>query len=489
MLNARTLREGTVGLFALLGLVLVGGVAIWLRGGSFGNQGYRIFVGFDDASGLQVGAPVRFRGVAVGKVSALNPSSNGIEAALDFASTQLKIPLDSVIQITRYGLIGEASIDITPSRKLSPEALTIDPTSQDCVQRQQIFCQGERFPGEAGTQLMSSLTQLSKVYSSPEFVGNLNSTARNAAIAAARIAKMSDEIAALSKTARYQIRGISRTTGAIANTADNATLLTQNLNRLVITNQGNVSQTIANANLLTQNLNRIVGSNQASLQQTIDNTAQLMGNLNQLVVANRTQVTATLQSVQSTGQEVQALSRRLSQSVTLVDETLATTNQKLKDFDTQQIAQNLQITLANAAETSQNLRDITKNLNDPALIVNIQKTLDSARATFENVQKITADVDQITGNPDFRNNFLKLVDGLGNLVSSTEQLQQEIYADRVLTATSHQLQYQIDVQQRLIALQAPLPGSSQTAKEAPQEDSGTSSPTENSQKKSSSLSP
>ncbi|MFM7577892.1 MAG: MlaD family protein, partial [Microcystaceae cyanobacterium] len=131
MLNARTLREGTVGLFALLGLVLVGGVAIWLRGGSFGNQGYRIFVGFDDASGLQVGAPVRFRGVAVGKVSALNPSSNGIEAALDFASTQLKIPLDSVIQITRYGLIGEASIDITPSRKLSPEALTIDPTSQD----------------------------------------------------------------------------------------------------------------------------------------------------------------------------------------------------------------------------------------------------------------------------------------------------------------------------------------------------------------------
>ncbi|MGL5035944.1 MAG: MlaD family protein, partial [Microcystaceae cyanobacterium] len=62
MLQSRTVREGSVGLFALLGLVLVGAVAVWLRGGGFGNPTYNLLVEFDNASGLQVGAPVMFRG-------------------------------------------------------------------------------------------------------------------------------------------------------------------------------------------------------------------------------------------------------------------------------------------------------------------------------------------------------------------------------------------------------------------------------------------
>ena len=73
MLRPRTVREGSVGLFALLGLIVLGGVAIWLRGGGFGTPSYRIFVDFDDASGLQVGAPVRFRGVAIGKLRPFHP--------------------------------------------------------------------------------------------------------------------------------------------------------------------------------------------------------------------------------------------------------------------------------------------------------------------------------------------------------------------------------------------------------------------------------
>ena len=69
MLRPRTVREGSVGLFALLGLVVLGMVAVWLRGGGFGKESYQIFVDFEDASGLQVGGPVRFRGVSIGTVS------------------------------------------------------------------------------------------------------------------------------------------------------------------------------------------------------------------------------------------------------------------------------------------------------------------------------------------------------------------------------------------------------------------------------------
>ncbi|XTZ20295.1 MAG: MlaD family protein, partial [cyanobacterium endosymbiont of Rhopalodia fuxianensis] len=119
MLRMRTIQEGSVGLFALLGLVLFGGLVIWLRGGVLGKKSYQIQATFKDVSSLQIGAPVRYRGVAVGKIAGLQPRSNGVKVLLELSSTDLRIPKNSTIQINRYGLIGEASVDITPSINLS----------------------------------------------------------------------------------------------------------------------------------------------------------------------------------------------------------------------------------------------------------------------------------------------------------------------------------------------------------------------------------
>ena len=68
---------------------------------------------------------------------------------------------------------------------------------------------------------------------------------------------------------------------------------------------------------------------------------------------------------------------------------------------------------------------MTANLNDPKTLLMLQQTLDSARTTFQNTQKITADIDDLTGNPEFRSNLRNLVNGLGKLVSSAEQLEQQ----------------------------------------------------------------
>ncbi|MGL5807492.1 MAG: hypothetical protein ACRC11_19010, partial [Xenococcaceae cyanobacterium] len=73
----------------------------------------------------------------------------------------------------------------------------------------------------------------------------------------------------------------------------------------------------------------------------------------------------------------------------------------------------------------------------------LQQTLDSARVTFENAQKITSDLDDLTGDPAFRDNVRNLVNGLGNLVSSTEQLQQEMQTAKVLEPVSSNLKQQI----------------------------------------------
>ena len=92
-----------------------------------------------------------------------------------------------------------------------------------------------------------------------------------------------------------------------------------------------------------------------------------------------------------------------------------------------------------------NLRDISKNINDPKNLIVLQKTLDSARATFENAQKITSDLDEITGDPAFRLNLLNLVNGLSNLVSSTEQLDKQVQTAQILEPVTQQLQQQVQM--------------------------------------------
>ena len=43
MLRMRTLQEGSVGLFALFGLIIFGSIVVWLRGGILGQPTYQFF--------------------------------------------------------------------------------------------------------------------------------------------------------------------------------------------------------------------------------------------------------------------------------------------------------------------------------------------------------------------------------------------------------------------------------------------------------------
>ncbi len=417
MLRPRTIKEGSVGLFALLGLLVIGGVAVWLRGGGFGNPGYQIMVQFTDASGLQVGGAVKYRGVPVGKVTKLIPGSNGVSAQLGIGSTQLRIPLDVQVQISRYGLLGEAAIDIIPDRQLSDAALAIDPLGADCREMGKILCDGDELKGQSGGQLTDSVARLAQAYSEPEFVDNIEATIKNANVAAARIATMSQEITTLSKSANQQVKGFSRTSQAIAAAANNAALLTDRVNQVVVTNQDHINRTITEASLL-------------------------MLNLNQLVEENRQQVNVTLKSIETTSQDLQQLGGEIKT-------TVATVNEGLEAIDSKKVTSDLALLLENAAVTSNNIRQISADLNDPTLMLSLQKTLDAARLTFENAQKITSDVEQLTGDPSFRNNLKKLVDGLGQLVSSTENLQEQVYTAHTLERSSQQLRFQLDHQQQL----------------------------------------
>jgi phospholipid/cholesterol/gamma-HCH transport system substrate-binding protein len=53
-------------------------VVLWIRGYSFGKRNYKAIFEFTNAAGIQK-ADVQYRGVKVGKISAVRPGPNGVE--------------------------------------------------------------------------------------------------------------------------------------------------------------------------------------------------------------------------------------------------------------------------------------------------------------------------------------------------------------------------------------------------------------------------
>lgn len=390
MLRSRAIREGSVGLFALLGLIVFGGITIWLRGGGWGEKNYQFTASFPMVDGMQIGAPVRFRGVTVGKIVGLQPSSNKVEATIEISSESLQIPKNVIVQTNRYGLIGDASVDIIPLAKLPPEVAQFSPLSEDCDPKL-VICNGDRLTGENAPDIFASMIQLAEVYSDQDFIDNLNSATKNASVAAARLAKLTDDAGIVLRSAQKDISTVTQS----------------------------ATKTTTDASRFINDADRILTANQTKVIKTVDQTSQLVSNLNLLIGANRAKLVQTVDQINTATSELNKLAVNMNTAVGRV-------NQTLDQADTQTIVQNLQTLTANAAAASSNLRALSNNLNDPTTLVTLQQTLDSARVTFANTQKLTSDLDELIGDPKLRENIRILINGMSNLVSSADTLDEQI---------------------------------------------------------------
>jgi phospholipid/cholesterol/gamma-HCH transport system substrate-binding protein len=382
MLRSRTIREGSVGLLALVGIVLFGAIALWLRGINLGEDSYEIVAEFPNVIGLQVGEPVRYRGLKVGKIKAIEPGSNGVDVTMEIFSSKLIIPKEATIQASSSGLIGETFIDIIPQEQLPPTAQAMNPLADNCDSKT-IICDSDRLQGQPGVtldDLLPLMFRMTSLYSDPRFFDNINSAAQNASVAATELAQLSREVTTLVENVQGEVGNFSDAAKAIAKIANDSS-----------------SQITATAD---------------QYQKTAKDISELAKNTNELITQNRTTLVTTLNTISDT-------SNRLRDLVGQFDSALASTN-------TEQLMQDLATLTANAAAASANLKDISATFSDPNSVVTLQQTLDSARVTFANAQKITADLEEITGDPDFLNNVRKLVDGLSNLLSSTQQLEQQV---------------------------------------------------------------
>ncbi|MEM7591834.1 MAG: MlaD family protein [Cyanobacteria bacterium P01_A01_bin.83] len=377
-MRSRTLREGSVGLLIMFGIIVFGGLALWIKGIKFGDKSYKIIADFPDVNGIQLGDGVRYRGLQVGRVTSIQPGTNGVDVELEINSADLLIPQDAVPKARSAGLVGETYVEIIPESDLSTEAANLSPVGSNC-DSQKIVCNNARIKGEKGITLDDLLPftyRFSKAYGEPEFVDQIGTTLASAGTAA-------EEVAVL-----------TRTTSALVN---------------------DLQQEVSSAS------GELVTTAKA-FQTTAGQINRLTNNVEQLIAQNESNLASTLTNINSTSDRLQNLVVKLDKTV--------------DDAKVDQLANNLNELTANANMASENLKDITENFGNDQSLANLQQTLDSARVTFDNAQKITADLESITGDPSFLENVRKLVDGLSNLVSTTEQLEQKIQTTQAIKPTS-----------------------------------------------------
>ena len=108
-------RDLAVGLFVLLGLVVIAYLSLQVGGLSFRDPGGLVlYATFDDIGGLSPRSPVRIGGVRVGRVEAIGLDEDLRARVKMNLSRDLELSVDSAAAIRTAGLLGDQFIALEP---------------------------------------------------------------------------------------------------------------------------------------------------------------------------------------------------------------------------------------------------------------------------------------------------------------------------------------------------------------------------------------
>ena len=195
-MRARTIREGSVGLLILAGVVLFGGLVMWLRGISYGQRSYRFLVDFESAAGIQEGSAVSYRGVPVGQILRILPGSNTVTMEIEVNKGDLRIPAQSVIKTSQSGLIGETTVAIQPPESASVSDAIPGPVANDC-DSSLILCNGDRLDGIVGVNyedLLESSEKISETLADPEILSGVKEILENTRLISNNVVGLTKEV-------------------------------------------------------------------------------------------------------------------------------------------------------------------------------------------------------------------------------------------------------------------------------------------------------
>ncbi|NCO74212.1 MAG: MCE family protein [Cyanobacteria bacterium] len=397
MLRSRLVREGSVGLFLLLGLMVFGGMVFFLKGHKFRNNNYQLRLLFENAGGLREGGRVFFRGVGVGRIVTIKPGSNGVEIWTEIDNS-LRIPSQVRVSTIRSGLLGDVSVNIIPETELTEQAKQVDPLSQNCIDQNLILCHEEKISAQASPDLVETLTRLSDRFDNDDIFNNINNAVLNLDKAGNKVSQLTDELSGFATQAKQDLGTISTAAAKVGNTTQSFTRTADSITRT--------------ANVTTEQVKRLA-DDYSNVSTEISSLTQ---NMNQLINNNKSNLSTAIASLSKTTADVSQLAKNTDQLVTRVNNSA----------DVEKIAQNVQKSSENLTQISNNLLKLSEELNNPTNLVTLQQTLDSARVTFANTAKITSEIEEFTGDAEFRRNLRKLINGLSNLVSYTDLLEKQV---------------------------------------------------------------
>lgn len=148
----KSIWEGGVGLFVLLGAGACIGLINWARGSALRKgHPYLATIEFPQACGITVGTPVRIRGVQIGSVLDVKPSLERVDVLVEVNDAASVIPRNSLIEANQSGLIAEPLVDITP--KLPIPTYRHGPLDPQCHDEGAIVCNREHIVGVQGVAL------------------------------------------------------------------------------------------------------------------------------------------------------------------------------------------------------------------------------------------------------------------------------------------------------------------------------------------------
>lgn len=409
-MRSRVVREGSVGLLVLTGLGIFVGLFAWIRGISFGGDSYALQVELPETLGLDVGSPVRFRGVKVGEITSLKAQTNGVLVGMDIQPATLLIPKESRIEASQSGFIGQIALDFRPLPEAEPLKATgnLTPFEPNC-DRNLIFCDGDRLDGEVGANFDALIRATTNI------AGQLGETDLQQTLA--NLSTASRSVTQLSRSAQITLRDVS---GA----ATGLSQLSQETRQQLLGVDGITTSITAAADQVSDAASQ-VGELGPQFSRTADQLGSAATEVTSLVQANRGTLVATLNNLRDTSQDLSVVVNDLGPIIGRVEQG--------------KLIENLETLAANGAQASEGLKTLTTSLDNPATLIGVAQTLDSARVTFQNTQKITTDLEQLTGNQEFRENLIRLVNGLSKLLSSTQSLEQQLYAARSSPQSKRQL--------------------------------------------------
>ncbi len=169
--------EAKVGLFVLVGLIILGYMSFRVGEYGFGlKKGYLVDVVFDNAAGLEKDASVQIAGVEVGRVDTIRLKDGKALVTMRILP-EVKLEKDAVAAIKTHGILGEKYIEIIPGTK--GEVFLAEGEEITHVQRQADIDRLLTQLGSIADDVKVVTTSLSRVLGGEEGEESLRSIVRN----------------------------------------------------------------------------------------------------------------------------------------------------------------------------------------------------------------------------------------------------------------------------------------------------------------------